>query len=99
LASRPRRPFVTPATWLDPSPDLRTAPAWISGPIAALELLMSKKSALTPATAPAARTCSDSADPRATAPAVSRSVFTASRWRSTVRIWASVQPVSDSVTR
>ena len=34
-----------PATCVEPNPDLRTTPVWISGPIAALELLMSKKSA------------------------------------------------------
>ncbi len=99
LASRPSRPFVMPATCAEPKPDLRIVPFWISGPIAALELLMSKKSALTPATAPASRTCWLSAEPRATAPAVSRSALTPSRCRSTVITWASVQPISESDTR
>ena len=56
FARRPRRFSDTPATCVRPMPDLRIAPPRISGPIAALELLMSKKSPLTPATAPASRT-------------------------------------------
>ncbi len=58
---------------------------------------MSKKSALTPATAPALFADSVSGPPAATAPFHSESDLTAGFARSTERIWWSYQPVESTV--
>ena len=68
-------------------------------PSAAVELPMSKKSALTPATAPASSAASLNGPPAATLPAHSESDFTAALDRSAVRIWWSYQPVASTVLR
>jgi hypothetical protein len=85
----------TPA-WFQPVPrsgDLSSVPPRICPPSAAVELLMSKKSALTPATAPALLADSVSGPPAETAPFHSESDLTAGLARSTDRIWWSYHPV------
>ncbi len=80
--SWPRRSSLTPTT-VSGLPDLTTLPDLIAGRRAAPELPMSKKSPLTPAIAPAAFAWAERPVAWPTWSAISRSVVTASSWRST----------------